>query len=179
MNGIDLDHHLHYYLKDKGKISLWEWACDYEDLKKEYFKDLEKNHKPIFNCDEIYDYSLLQMLEAKKYSCNSKELVRINYEIKKCKYLLGLNYQKPKISAQELKDKISIKRVLSAYNTPVNRGMILCPKHKEDTPSCHVYEATNTAYCFGCHTHFDQISFIMAFENCDFKKAKELLENLL
>lgn len=38
---------------------------------------------------------------------------------------------------------------------PANREVILCPFHRESTPSCCVNHEDNTFQCFGCGKHGD------------------------
>lgn len=71
---------------------------------------------------------------------------------------------------------IPIREVAEKCNVSVGRkGYCLCPAHNEKTPSCRVYDKTNTWYCFGCHEHGDGIDFVKAALNCDFERAFEFL----
>ena len=46
-----------------------------------------------------------------------------------------------------------------------------CPIHREKTPSFHIYSATNSWYCFGCHRGGDAINFIQSLEKMRFREA--------
>lgn len=46
-----------------------------------------------------------------------------------------------------------------------------CPFHSEKTASFYVYQSNNTAHCFGCGWHSDNIAVYMKLKNCDFKTA--------
>ena len=74
----------------------------------------------------------------------------------------------------EIKRSISMAEVLSRYGIETNRaGFICCPFHQEKTASCKIYP--DSYYCFGCHAHGDVISFVQKMEQCDFKKAFQIL----
>lgn len=47
----------------------------------------------------------------------------------------------------------------SLIDQPIKRGRILCPFHKERTPSCRIY--SDHLYCFGCGKSLDTIGYIM------------------
>ena len=51
----------------------------------------------------------------------------------------------------------------------------LCPFHKEDTPSFHVYTDTQTYYCFGCHEAGNVFTYIMKTDNLSFPEALKVL----
>lgn len=72
--------------------------------------------------------------------------------------------------AAAIKERVSIKEVLSAYGYEINRaGYISCPFHSEKTASCKVYE--NKLHCFGCGADEDIFSFVQKIFNIDFKQA--------
>ena len=85
----------------------------------------------------------------------------------------------------DIKNRLSILKILSTYSlTPDRNKRICCPFHDDKTPSMQVYPETNTVYCFSsnCKLHgkaIDQIDFIMHKENCTkheaILKAKSLL----
>ena len=51
----------------------------------------------------------------------------------------------------------------------------LCPFHKEDTPSFHVYTDTQTYYCFGCHEAGNVFTYLMKADNLSFPEALKVL----
>ena len=51
----------------------------------------------------------------------------------------------------------------------------LCPFHKEDTPSFHVYTDTQTYYCFGCHEAGNIFTYLMKADNVSFPEALKTL----
>lgn len=72
--------------------------------------------------------------------------------------------------AAAIKERVSIKEVLSAYGYEINRaGYISCPFHSEKTASCKVYE--NRFHCFGCGTDGDIFTFTERLFDIDFKQA--------
>lgn len=78
--------------------------------------------------------------------------------------MIGFDY------ASEIKERVSIKEVISAYGYEINRaGYIACPFHSEKTASCKVYE--NDFHCFGCGAGGDIFSFVQKLFNIDFKQA--------
>ena len=52
-------------------------------------------------------------------------------------------------------------------------GFAKCPFHNEQHPS--FYTRGGFGYCFSCGKHLDIISFVQETQNCDFKRAVELL----
>lgn len=79
----------------------------------------------------------------------------------------------------EIKDRLDIVEVISAY-VPLKRAgrryKGLCPFHTEKTPSFVVFPETGTWHCFGaCGTGGDIFTFIMRYENMDFREALEFL----
>lgn len=71
----------------------------------------------------------------------------------------------------EIKQQLTLARVLQHYNLKLDKHMRLCcPFHADKTPSLQVYYKTHTCYCFSsnCKTHgksLDVIDFIMYKEN--------------
>jgi len=52
----------------------------------------------------------------------------------------------------------------------------LCPFHDDrDTPSLHIYTATNTYHCFGCGRGSSVFDFVMDFNEVDFQTALHIL----
>jgi len=47
----------------------------------------------------------------------------------------------------------------------------LCPFHEEKTPSCCVYENTNSYHCYGCNTGGDTIAYWQRSRDCSFLTA--------
>jgi len=83
----------------------------------------------------------------------------------------------------EIKEKLSILRVLNHYNINTDRhNQINCPFHEDDKPSMRIYPETNTYHCFGCGKTGDTIQFIQDKENIAkhpaIEKAKKLISHL-
>jgi len=55
---------------------------------------------------------------------------------------------------------------------------IRCPLHTDHTPSLHIYEKTNTWYCFSCNKGGDTIQFIMDTQKITFLDAVKFLCHL-
>lgn len=51
----------------------------------------------------------------------------------------------------------------------------LCPFHEEHTPSFHVYEDTQSYYCFGCHEAGNIFTYVMKTEKVNFAEALKIL----
>lgn len=76
----------------------------------------------------------------------------------------------------EIKSQISMQDLLSFYGFELNRyNEMCCPFHVEKTPSFRVYQ--DNYYCFGCHEHGDNISFVMKHEKISFAGALHFLND--
>ena len=75
----------------------------------------------------------------------------------------------------EIKNQLSILKVLSHYNlTPNRNNMLRCPFHNDKTPSMQIYPKTNTFCCFSSNCKagtVDQIEFIRLIEKCSKHQA--------
>ncbi len=87
-----------------------------------------------------------------------------------------------------LKDRINIIEIIGSVVSlkKAGKGYIgLCPFHRENTPSFHVYEQQKRFYCYGCQKQGDAFSFLQYYHNQSFVDVlKELahryhLESLL
>lgn len=77
-----------------------------------------------------------------------------------------------------LRNANPIDTVMGAYVNIIRRGrnyICSCPFHSEKTPSCTIFNDTQSFYCFGCGAGGDVITFIMKIENLDFTEAVKLL----
>lgn len=78
----------------------------------------------------------------------------------------------------QLKQANPIDTVMSSYvnlKRSSHNYVCLCPFHSEKTPSCTVYNDTQSFYCFGCGAGGDVITFIMKIENLDYIEAVKFL----
>lgn len=74
-----------------------------------------------------------------------------------------------------VKDRINILDVISGYLKVDKNYKVLCPFHKENSPSFSVNEKGQYFYCFGCGVGGDVIRFIQLYKNVSFAEAlKEL-----
>lgn len=81
---------------------------------------------------------------------------------------------------EQLKMACDIRSIMENYVTFKRSGRnvkCLCPFHLEKTPSCCVFEDTQSFYCFGCGAGGDVITFIMRIENLNYQEAVEWLAN--
>ena len=70
-----------------------------------------------------------------------------------------------------------IQEVCRMLDLEMSRNKIHCPYHEERTPSCHVYEKTNSFYCFGCSKGGDVIELVMCTKGYSFIDAVKFLTN--
>ncbi|MDE5916750.1 MAG: DNA primase, partial [Oscillospiraceae bacterium] len=78
----------------------------------------------------------------------------------------------------QLKLANPVDSVISSYVNLKRTGhdaVGLCPFHSEKTPSFHVYNDTQSFYCFGCGAGGDVITFIKRIENLEYIEAIRLL----
>ncbi len=83
----------------------------------------------------------------------------------------------PKI-IEEIKMRNPIEDVMQGYTNLKRAGsnmLCLCPFHSEKTPSCTVFLADQSFYCFGCGVGGDVISFIRRAENLEYVEAIKFL----
>lgn len=74
------------------------------------------------------------------------------------------------MTAEEIKETVSMRDVLDKYGVKVNRnGMCCCPIHNERHPSMKVY--SDGYKCFACGSGGDIFRFVQDMEQCDFKQA--------
>ena len=79
---------------------------------------------------------------------------------------------------EDIKSSLDISDIIGQFTTlrKTRRGWSgLCPFHDEKTPSFHVYEDSQTYYCFSCHEAGDIFSFVMKKNGLTFPEALELL----
>ncbi len=87
-------------------------------------------------------------------------------------------------TAEEIKQELSIERLLSFYGIVTPRGMkvmIKCCFHDDKTPSLSINKAKNRFHCYGgsCGAKGSVIDFVMRMEGLDFKEACRFIEEKL
>ena len=78
----------------------------------------------------------------------------------------------------QVKESNDIYDVVSSYVPLKKTGsdyVCCCPFHSEKTPSCHIYMATQSFYCFGCGAAGDVINFVRLYENLDYMETVRFL----
>jgi DNA primase len=66
---------------------------------------------------------------------------------------------------REIKERLSIEKVLAHYNLrPDRHNFLKCPFHGDEDPSLKIYPGTNTFNCFGCGAAGDVIEFIEKYD---------------
>lgn len=80
--------------------------------------------------------------------------------------------------AQEIKERVSVADVLSRYGfEPDGHGFLLCPFHREKTPSFRVYSGGQRWYCFGCGERGDAIDLVRKLFRLSFQQAVIRMDN--
>lgn len=80
---------------------------------------------------------------------------------------------------EEIKNRISITSLLNTLGVQVKNGFVLSPSNpSERTPSCYIYEKTNTFKDYSSGLGGDVIDFYMAFYNIEKGIAIKELANL-
>ena len=75
---------------------------------------------------------------------------------------------------EEIKSRLTMPEVVTYYHMQPNRAkFVICPFHREKTPSMKISKAGY--YCFGCHEHGNIFSFVMKLFNLDFMQACDKL----
>ena len=81
----------------------------------------------------------------------------------------------PKI-VEEIKIRNPIEDVMAQYASLKRAGSNMicsCPFHSEKTPSCTVFLARQSFYCFGCGAGGDVISLVRRAEGLEYVEALE------
>lgn len=74
------------------------------------------------------------------------------------------------MTAEEIKDRVSMRDILAERGIEVNRNMCRCPFHGHDRhPSMQVFK--DGCKCYTCNESYDIFSFVMKYDSCDFKTA--------
>ena len=79
---------------------------------------------------------------------------------------------------EDIKSSLDISDIIGQFTSlrKTRRGYSgLCPFHDEKTPSFHVYEDSQTYYCFSCHEAGDIFTFVMKKNGLTFPEAVEFL----
>ena len=73
------------------------------------------------------------------------------------------------MTSEEIKERVSIRDVLTSYGVKIRGNMCSCPFHKDRDPSMAIYE--NSVKCFSCGFSGDIFSLTQKMDNCSFKEA--------
>ena len=73
-----------------------------------------------------------------------------------------------------------IRQVIEHYTGVIKGDKCCCPIHGETTPSLHIYDDTNSWFCYGeCSFGGDAIEFVKQLEGVDFPEALDITCNIL
>jgi len=61
--------------------------------------------------------------------------------------------------------------IVSLITTPIQQNKTICPFHEDSNASLHVYEETNSYWCYTCNVGGDTIDYIQRLNKCDFIQA--------
>lgn len=77
-----------------------------------------------------------------------------------------------------VKAAVTMRQTVEHYQIKVNeKGLCLCPFHKDQNPSMKIYDDGKGFYCFVCGTGGDPINFVARYQDVsNTKAAKELAE---
>ncbi len=117
----------------------------------------------------------------KKYSTWNNGIFLKLLILSKIQFFTSMNFRNNHKKEWVL-DHIGIIEIAQNYGLRPRRNgqgkwFINCPIHNENTPSCCLFENTNTYKCFGCGAHGNVIDLVVSLENTDFKTALERLYN--
>lgn len=88
----------------------------------------------------------------------------------------------PYYDAKEIKSKLRIRELFERDGHKIKRMgthlFCLCPFHEEKTPSCCIYESSNSYRCYGCNTGGDIIKYWEKTRACSFNEALPDLASL-
>lgn len=117
-----------------------------------------------------------------KYS-KIRKLTKIGSEIKRLSLLLRAHHVPNKqFSTKESAETVSILDVAQQYIPHLRkegrRYKAQCIFHDDRNPSLVFFPDTNSFYCFGCKKGGSVITFVQCINNCSFKKAVEILNNI-
>lgn len=72
-----------------------------------------------------------------------------------------------------------IREIVEHFGHELKGSKICCPFHEEDTPSLHIYEDTESWYCWGsCQEGGDAVEFIIRREGVNYPEAVNIYEKV-
>lgn len=128
--------------------------------------DLKSHTLENYQFDFIVEVRFLQNKEIAEIIKNLNFVEREIFRLEKRSNLTQSFSEEIKLAKEK-----SIVSTIEKLGIPIKMKTISCPFHQEKTPSCHLYEKSNTYKCFGCGAFGDSINFVMNYLNTDFKTA--------
>ncbi len=164
------------------KEFIWSLYSEYKSIKSNFETKILKEIKSFKELSELDRYFIietnsrltLEWIRVKELENILKKfetrILRNNYK----EYWNKTSYKKIDVN------DIVITEVIGRYiKIPSNiRQNIKCPLHRDKTASFHIYDKTNSFYCFWCSKGWNAINFIAEIENISTKKAFKLFKNL-
>ena len=143
---------------------LFKKTCEWEHYRSiNRFKNIEMS---TFYANLLENVDINDFLEYRK----------ICHSIKICEMNLGMRKRRD-LDIEGVK-RISIIKLFENNGIKVKRGLCKCPFHPDNTPSCKLYEETQSFYCFGCGEGGSTIDFVMKYLNMEFVDAVKHLQTL-
>lgn len=72
----------------------------------------------------------------------------------------------------------SVVRTVISHYLDLKGDKACCPFHGENTPSLHIYDETESFYCFGCSESGDAVKFVTEYESVSYKDAKSIVSTI-
>jgi len=170
------------FKKNGFKKIIYEMEDAYLKLKIPYIKDVcEKIISKWW--DDLNDIERFFIKKIEYYFNGGFELEMNKQVIKKFESFYNVKYVSSRKNAKYKSfdiNSISIIDVIWLYmKVPFNLNRnLLCPLHKEKTPSFKIFKNTNSYYCFWCHSGGNVVNFISDIDNIEKKEAYKKIINL-
>jgi len=154
-----------------------KWRLDFE--KHVYNQKLKKRLKSLWMISEITEFFIVEFYRLFHWWAELKMaenyIERYSYLHRRKHHSENSQYQKKSLDIHD----VEIERVISMYTDikgSMNRN-ILCPLHKEKSPSFRIFKNTNSFYCYGCNAWGNALNFISLAENITTKEAFKKFQN--
>lgn len=163
-------HHLYFFTDDAASFKIL-------DNKKNTLADIQGRGKQVVGAGSIHPtggkYEVTKDVPIASITLNGLKRIFSQYLPKE--HRADNKADKYDDIAQQIKDKISLNEMLSHYNYNTTKNPTECKLgHPSKGGKCFSFNH-DIWHCFHCGEGGDIFSLVMAQENCDFVKAKEIL----